>query len=136
MADATAKSLKVVVVTPERAVLDEPAEMVVLPMFDGERGVLVGHAAFVGQLGPGELRIKQGTATKRYFIEGGFAQVADSVVNVLTAKATPSEKLTTAIAEAARVEAEALPSGTAVERENRTKALARARGMAAVVKKG
>ena len=93
MADTTGKSLKVVVVTPERAVLDEPAEMVILPMYDGERGVLIGHAPFVGQLGPGELRIKQGGAVKRYFIEGGFAQVSGSVVNVLTAKATAAEKV-------------------------------------------
>lgn len=135
MAESTGKSLKVVVVTPERAVLDEPAEMVVLPMFDGERGVLTGHAAFVGQLGPGELRIKQGSSVKRYFIDGGFVQVADSVVNVLTPKATAAEKLTTAAAETARVDAEALPSGTAVERDNRTKALARAHGMAAVARK-
>jgi F-type H+-transporting ATPase subunit epsilon len=133
---ADAKSLKVVVVTPERAVLDEPAEMVILPMFDGERGVLANHAPFVGQLGPGELRIKQGSAVKRYFIEGGFAQVSGSVVNVLTAKATLADKVTAAAAETARVEAEALPSGTAVERENRVKALARAQGMARVAKAG
>jgi F-type H+-transporting ATPase subunit epsilon len=124
-----------VVVTPERAVLDEPAEMVILPMFDGERGVLPGHAAFVGQMGPGELRIKQGEAAKRYYIDGGFVQVANSVVNVLTAKATAAEKVTAAAAETARVEAEALPSATTVERDNRTKALARAQGMAAVARK-
>ena len=74
MADAPGKGLKVVVVTPERAVLDEPADMVILPMYDGERGILPGHAAFVGQLGPGELRIKSGTSAKRYFIDGGFAR--------------------------------------------------------------
>ena len=45
---AATTNLKVVVVTPERAVLDEAADMVVLPMFDGERGVQRGHAAFVG----------------------------------------------------------------------------------------
>jgi F-type H+-transporting ATPase subunit epsilon len=135
MADATGKSLKVVVVTPERAVLDEPADMVILPMFDGERGVLIGHSPFVGQLGPGELRIKSGTSTKRFFIDGGFAQVTGTVVNVLTAKAMSADKVTTDLATKARTEAEALPSNTPVERDNRTKALARASGMAAVAKK-
>jgi F-type H+-transporting ATPase subunit epsilon len=122
-------------VTPERAVLDEPADTVVLPMFDGERGVLAGHAPFVGQLGPGELRIKTGTAVKRYFIDGGFAQVTGSVVNVLTAKAIGSDKLTTESVTSARTAAEALPVTNAVQRENREKAIARAQGMAKVAAK-
>jgi F-type H+-transporting ATPase subunit epsilon len=135
MADSTGNNLKVVVVTPERAVLDEPATMVVLPMFDGERGVLPGHAAFVGQLGPGELRIKQGDSAKRYFIEGGFVQMTGTVINVLTAKATAADKLTTELATKARADAEAMPSNTTIERMNRSRALARALGMAAVAKK-
>lgn len=136
MADTPGKGLKVVVVTPERAVLDEPADMVVLPMFDGERGILPGHAPFVGQLGPGELRIKHGTATKRYYVDSGFAQVTGSVVNVLTARALPAEKVTADMVTKARTDADALPNTNPVERENRTKALARARGLAAVAKKG
>lgn len=83
----TTTNLKVVVVTPERALLDEAADMVVLPMFDGERGVQRGHAPFVGQLGAGELRLKLGTTSKTFAIDGGFVQVADNVVNVLTPKA-------------------------------------------------
>ncbi len=82
-----AANLKVVVVTPEKAVLDESADFVVLPMFDGERGVLIGHSPFVGQLGQGELRMKTGANTKTYMIDGGFVQVAGDVVNVLTPKA-------------------------------------------------
>jgi F-type H+-transporting ATPase subunit epsilon len=135
MADTLTKTLRVVVVTPERAVLDEPADMVVLPMFDGERGVLAGHAPFVGQLGPGELRIKSGATVKRFFIDGGFAQVTGSVVNVLTARANPAEKLTADGVTTARTTAESLPVTNAVERENRTKAIARAQGMAKVAVK-
>jgi F-type H+-transporting ATPase subunit epsilon len=82
-----ATQLKVVVVTPEKAVLDESADFAVLPMFDGERGVLIGHSPFVGQLGQGELRLKTGSITKSYLLDGGFVQVADNVVNVLTPKA-------------------------------------------------
>ena len=44
--------------TPEKAVLDQIAEMVVLPMFDGELGVLPGTAPIIGRLGAGELRLK------------------------------------------------------------------------------
>jgi F-type H+-transporting ATPase subunit epsilon len=135
MADAPNKGLKVVVVTPERAVLDVPADMVVLPMFDGERGILPGHAPFVGQLGPGELRIKRGTATTRYFIDGGFAQVTGAVVNVLTAKATPAEKITPEAVERERKVAESLAGNTPADRNLRNRSLVRAQVMAAVAKK-
>ena len=136
MADATGKTLRVVVVTPEKAVLDDPAEMVILPLFDGELGVLPGHAPFVGQLGPGELRIKSGGTARRFFIDGGFAQVTGSVVNVLTARAVPAAQLTPASAATARTAADALPSTTPLERDTRTKAIARAQGMAKVAAKG
>jgi len=55
---ATDKKLQCVVVTPEKAIFDEPAEMVILPMIDGELGVQPGHSALVGKLGKGELRLK------------------------------------------------------------------------------
>ena len=50
------KQLKCVVVTPERAVLDEPADFVALPMFDGELGVLPGRAPWAGRSSPGSTR--------------------------------------------------------------------------------
>ena len=132
MADATNRGLRVVVVTPERAVLDEPADSVVLPLYDGEAGVLPGHAAFVGQLAPGELRLGSGPAAKRFYIDGGFAQVTGSVVNVLTARAIPAASLTAESVTAARTAADALPDATPVERDTRTRAVARAQGMAKV----
>ena len=82
------KQLQCVIVTPEKAVVDEAADMVVLPMIDGELGVQPGRAAVIGQLGKGELRLKRGTETKRWQIAGGFAQVRNDVITVLTTKAT------------------------------------------------
>jgi F-type H+-transporting ATPase subunit epsilon len=80
------RKLQCVIVTPERAVLDEPADMVILPMIDGELGVQPRRAARVGRLGNGELRIKNGADTKRLRVEGGFAQVRSDVVTVLTTR--------------------------------------------------
>jgi F-type H+-transporting ATPase subunit epsilon len=80
------KRLQCVIVTPEKAILDEPADMVILPMIDGELGVLPRRAALVGRLGKGELRIKLGNETKRLRVEGGFAQVRSDVVTVLTTR--------------------------------------------------
>src|SRR5947209_5377898 len=85
--------LRCVVVTPERALLDEAADFVALPMYDGELGVLPGRLALIGRLGYGELRIKQGTYEKKFFVDGGFAQVRADVVTVLTPRAIEAEKI-------------------------------------------
>lgn len=129
------KTVKVVVVTPEKAVLDEAAEFVVVPMIDGELGVLPGRAPLIGRLGAGELRLTTGTATKRYFVEAGFVQVRANTVTVLTASALSSEKVTREAAQRAAQAAEALPSTNGVERANKAKARERASGMAKVAAK-
>src|SRR6516162_2729403 len=87
------RSLQCVVVTPERAVLDEPVDFVALPLYDGELGVLPRRAPLIGRLGYGELRLRQGEAVRRYFVDGGFAQVRDDVVTVLTPRAIRAEDL-------------------------------------------
>jgi F-type H+-transporting ATPase subunit epsilon len=88
-----AESVQCVIVTPERAVLDEAVDFVALPMFDGELGVLPGRAALIGRLGFGELRTRQGSNTRRFYIDGGFAQVRANVVTVLTPRALRAENI-------------------------------------------
>jgi F-type H+-transporting ATPase subunit epsilon len=95
------RPLLCVVVTPERALLDETVDFVALPMYDGELGVLPGRAALIGRLGPGELRIRHGDNTRRFFVDGGFAQVRGDVVTVLTPRALKAEDIDTAAASAA-----------------------------------
>jgi F-type H+-transporting ATPase subunit epsilon len=82
-----------VVVTPERAVLDERADFVALPLYDGELGVLPRRAPLVGRLGYGELRIRRGSHVQRFFVDGGFAQVRANVVTVLTQRAIKAEDI-------------------------------------------
>ena len=84
--------LRVVVVTPEQTVLDATTDFVALPLFDGELGVAPGHAPMIGRLGYGELRIGHGDG-HRYYIDGGFVQVVDNVVSVLTNRAIAAPKL-------------------------------------------
>lgn len=85
--------LRCVVVTPERALLDEPVDFVAIPMYDGELGVLPGRAPLIGKLGFGELRIEKDGKTSRYFVDGGFVQIRDNVVTLLTSKAQPASEL-------------------------------------------
>ena len=86
MSTLTGSGLQCVIVTPEKAILDEKADFIVLPMIDGELGVLPGHTPLVGRIGKGELRLKQGTVVKKLNIEGGFAQVRENVITVLTSR--------------------------------------------------
>jgi F-type H+-transporting ATPase subunit epsilon len=62
-------------------------------MYDGELGVLPGRSPLIGRLGPGELRTRRGNETKRWFVDGGFAQVRANVVTVLTPRAIDAEKI-------------------------------------------
>src|SRR6059036_1222993 len=96
-----AKKVQCVVVTPERAVFDEAVDFVALPMYDGELGVLSGRAPLIGRLGFGELRTVVGKVTVRFYIDGGFAQIVNNVVTVLTPQAVPAEELNLATAEEA-----------------------------------
>ena len=85
--------LRVVVVTPEQTALDTTADFVALPLFDGELGVAPGHAPMIGRLGYGELRIGHLPDSQSYYIDGGFVQVADNVVSILTNRAVPVARL-------------------------------------------
>jgi len=106
----SAKTVQCVVVTPERTVLDDTVDFVALPMFDGELGVLPGRAPLIGRLGPGELRTRKGADLKRFFVDGGFAQVRGNVVTVLTPRAMPGSEIDP---RAAARTVESPPAGTA-----------------------
>jgi F-type H+-transporting ATPase subunit epsilon len=94
MVEAThTRLLHCIIVTPERAVLDETVEFVALPMYDGELGVLPGRAALIGRLGYGELRTSRGRDTHRFYVDGGFAQVRGNAVTVLTPRALRAEEI-------------------------------------------
>ncbi|MBC7672247.1 MAG: F0F1 ATP synthase subunit epsilon [Polaromonas sp.] len=74
--------LTVSVISPEAVLFEGQTDSVVAPAFDGQVGILTGHAPMVTLLGTGELRL--GGAGKRFQVEGGFLQVVDDVVRVVT----------------------------------------------------
>src|SRR5205085_9696624 len=91
--------VRCVVVTPETTVLDQTADFVAFPAYDGEVGILPHRAPLVARLGIGELRMRTGAQAKRYFVDGGFAQVRDDVVVILTPRAKPAAEVNAADAE-------------------------------------
>lgn len=77
--------LKVSVISPEAVLFEGDADSVVAPAFDGEVGILTGHAPMMALLGKGVLRLGSG---QRFNVEGGFLQVVDNKVRVVTEKAS------------------------------------------------
>jgi F0F1-type ATP synthase epsilon subunit len=78
--------LTVSVISPEAILFEGTTESVVAPAFDGQVGILTGHAPMVTLLGKGELRLDAGTS---FHVEGSFLQVVDDVVRVVTEHASP-----------------------------------------------
>jgi F-type H+-transporting ATPase subunit epsilon len=133
LADTLKGRVRCVIVTPERAAFDGTGTMIVVPMYDGELGVLPGRAPLIGRLGAGELRLKDNGRTIRFYVEPGFVQVRANVVTVLTARALKAEEVTAAVAEKAAADAAALPAGTPGERAAKERARERAQGMKKVL---
>lgn len=81
--------LTVSVISPEAVLFEGESDSVVAPAFDGQVGILTGHAPMVTLLGKGELRLGgEGAGSRRFSVEGGFLQVVDKVVRVVTEHAS------------------------------------------------
>ena len=79
--------LKVSVISPERTLFDGTVDSMVAPAFDGEVGILPGHAPMVTLLGKGNLRLGPDGSAGKFLVEGGFLQVVDDAVRVVTERA-------------------------------------------------
>jgi len=75
-------------VSPERLLRSEEAEMVTLPGTEGDFGVLAGHEPLITTLRPGVIDVKGGTrGDERFFVMGGFAEVNPGKLTVLAEEA-------------------------------------------------
>lgn len=116
-----------IVVTPEATALEQTADFVALPLYDGEVGVASNHSPMIGRLGYGELRLKSGGTTSRYYIDGGFVQVADNVVSLLTNRAVPADRINVEAAKKQLAEAQKRPANSPELMEIRDRLVAQAR---------
>jgi F-type H+-transporting ATPase subunit epsilon len=116
-----------VVVTPERTALNEVVDFVALPLYDGEIGIAGDHSPLIGRLGYGELRLKTGSTVRRYYVDGGFVQVINNVVSVLTNRAIPADKIDVPAAREQLSKAQLLVASTDELLEARERAVAQAR---------
>jgi len=81
-------------VSPERLLLSEKAEMVTIPGREGEMGVMEGHMPLVTTLRPGIIDVKGGDGgDRRFYVSGGFAEVTGANLTVLADEAVPVGEL-------------------------------------------
>lgn len=88
------------VVTPEGAILETDATSVVFPAYDGEYGILPNHAPLLSLVGVGELRVTTPERkTQSWYVEGGFAEVSNNKMTLLTEEAIEIAELSVQQAE-------------------------------------
>jgi F-type H+-transporting ATPase subunit epsilon len=137
-------SFQVVIVTPEQQVLDETVTQAIIPAHDGQIGILTGRAPLLVKLGQGPLQLDLasgqgrgagGGGTRRFYVEGGIAQMKDNNLTVVTQIAVPAEEISAETARAELAEATAHVPTDQKGQEDRTRRLNRARAMQELAKR-
>lgn len=102
-----AENLKLEVVTPEKSVVSEEAQIVMAPGSLGEFGVLIGHTPFLTTLKIGTIRYKDAGGTEKYvFVNSGFTEALPDKVTVLAESAERRKDIDIERAKAAMERAE------------------------------
>jgi F-type H+-transporting ATPase subunit epsilon len=88
-------------VSPEKLLLSEAVDMVVVPGTEGNFGVLAGHSLLISTVRPGVIDVYEGNQiSERIFVSGGFAEVTAERCTVLADEAVPLSALDAATIEA------------------------------------
>lgn len=89
-------------VAPERLLVSESVQMVVVPGSEGDFGILAGHAPTVSSVRAGVVAVfENGSASQRFFVSGGFAEVTPERCTVLADEAMPLKEIDRAAVERA-----------------------------------
>ncbi|MDF1536725.1 MAG: F0F1 ATP synthase subunit epsilon [bacterium] len=106
MAEATSGKIMLEIVTPERVVVSEEVDEVVLPGIEGEFGVLEGHIPFLTTLKVGELVYRTGGKAEHLAVSWGYVEVTGGSVKVLVEAAERATEIDVNRARMALEEAE------------------------------
>ncbi|HJW39643.1 MAG TPA: ATP synthase F1 subunit epsilon, partial [Rhizomicrobium sp.] len=93
MADKIAFDL----VSPERLLLSDTADMVTVPATEGYIGAMAGHAPVITTLRPGMIDISKDGTDTRFFVRGGFAEIGADKITVLAEEAVPLAEMDLAV---------------------------------------
>lgn len=96
------RQLRVQIITQERELYDQPADMVIARGIEGEMGILPQHSPLVTPLDFGEVRVKRGDQEETFAVGGGVLRVAHDHVIILAESAESAHEIDLARAEEAR----------------------------------
>jgi F-type H+-transporting ATPase subunit epsilon len=89
------------IVSPERLLVSDAADMVTVPGAEGDFAVMPGHMPLISTLRPGVIDVRGGAASgdMRLFVLGGFAEANPDKLTVLAEEAIPMAKIDAAALE-------------------------------------
>lgn len=103
------KTFRAAVISPEAQLLETDVTQVLIPAHDGMVGILTHRAPLLTRLGVGALRLDLPDGTgSRFLISGGYAQMRDNILTILTDEALPAEQVTPQLRTAAAAKLAAL----------------------------
>lgn len=76
------KKMLLEIFTPEKSVLKEYVQSIIVPSYEGEMGILPEHIPLIAQLVPGEIKILSNNERKIFVISGGFIEVNTAGVEI------------------------------------------------------
>ncbi|MBU0960353.1 MAG: F0F1 ATP synthase subunit epsilon [Proteobacteria bacterium] len=82
-----AQQIRLEVVTPNGAVVNEDVDIVNAPGYGGDFGVLANHAPFLSTIKIGLLTYEQGKKRESLMISGGFSEVSNNKITFLVESA-------------------------------------------------
>lgn len=94
-----AESLTCTLVTPEKLIFSEEAEMVVVPGAEGDFGVMAHHVPFISIIRPGVVELHKKSGVEKIFISAGYAETHDTECTILAESAEPVASISKEAAE-------------------------------------
>jgi F-type H+-transporting ATPase subunit epsilon len=108
-------TIRVDIVTAERLVFSDDADIVMVPGVEGEMGILPHHEPIMTMIQPGEILVRHGAEEHSLAVSGGFLEVTPDHITILADAAERADEIDIARAEAAKKRAEENLTRTAAE---------------------
>jgi len=131
-----AKTFQCTLITPQEQLLDQEVTYASIPAWDGLVGIEPQRAAMVIKLGNGPLRLDmEDGSSQSYFVGGGFAQMKDNRLSLLTEETIAAGDVNLEEAQASLAQAQAREAVDEQEVASRDRELSRARAMVQIASK-
>jgi len=131
--NSVANAFRCRIITPSESVFDDEVSYVSFPAWDGQQGVMDGQSPLLTRLGIGPARLTLASGEIRWFmLDGGFAQINDGVLTLLSEHAIEPENISLDKAKAELTEANTAAVAGGKDRDEVEAAQQRARAKIAL----